>query len=1095
VTVEFALFLSPEGIALAHRQTAGHWALIAEAPLDGDDLDAAMAGLKAAATARGGEKAPVLLVLPDDQVLYTSFTAPADNPALVEERITEGLEGMTPYPVTELSFDWRAIEDDRVKVAVVAKETLGEATEFAATHGFEAAGFAAMPPAERFPAMPLFGETRGDWGLDGSGMAFGADTWVDPATRAKPAPDPAAAEAVDTAQPDPEAPEDADQATSDAAPDKGTDTGADTGPEPEAKAAEDAVHAPPEAEASDAPAGADAVDAPPGADAVPAPDRPDSRSGATEDAPEPPKADAQATAPPPDTWVPEDAAADDDTLTPIEDPTLDHPIAPLATDEDDERAPVEDATTAPQPPKAKSAPVAPDLSDMPDTPDEADTAEAPDAPPAPTATRGKVERAPARPLSVDQPAAMPPRPTRSFGSATPTPGAAPEEEPGDAAPTLGFSARRGKAAKPDGGSGDLVSSRRSRLGFGTNAGDSAAPILHPDAAPSTASAPPPPAKPGGKLAAQLARVRDASKTRAKPPEASPVPAKGLGTRAEASSETARPSEAAMPREATPAPAPAKADPGGGFGFSRRRGASAAQKPPPARGGAPNGGDTAFTSGLLMRKPVEPSGPSFRTGLILTVVLLVLLALIAVWSVLFLPDSPMARLFTGGSERSVATTADDPFEAPVPPTAITAPPAIFSRDTGGVELEMPAQDPAIEEAAAANEAPEVAEADSAEAGRDDVLAEALAISEAAQADATLPDIDAELDLPPLPPLPEESLPSLEETERIYAEDGIWPRPPERPSIGPLGSVDDLYVASIDPDVPSMDAIALAAPGLDPSERLRQVPPPPPFGEIPERDARGLIQATPEGVLTPEGAFVVLGRPAVDAIPRPREIAPVADPAPEAEDEAEDDEALLDIVSPLQRPADLEETRQRQVQGGFSTSELAGLRPDPRPQSAQEAAAQASLFTQGDAVAEALAEAAETAPAEAAPVEVASTALAVAASRVPPLRPATIATIAAAAAENTGPAVAAEAVARAPSIPSSADVTRAATERNAIRLRDVNLIGVTGTPSDRRALVRLPSGRFVRVGVGDRLDGGTVAAIGEASLQYVRNGRNVTLEIPG
>ena len=304
MTVEFALFLSPEGIALAHRQTAGHWALIAEAPLDGDDLDAAMAGLKAAATARGGEKAPVLLVLPDDQVLYTSFTAPADNPALVEERITEGLEGMTPYPVTELSFDWRAIEDDRVKVAVVAKETLGEATEFAATHGFEAAGFAAMPPAERFPAMPLFGETRGDWGLDGSGMAFGADTWVDPATRAKPAPDPAAAEAVDTAQPDPEAPEDADQATSDAAPDKGTDTGADTGPEPEAKAAEDAVHAPPEAEASDAPAGADAVDAPPGADAVPAPDRPDSRSGATEDAPEPPKADAQATAPPPDTWVP-----------------------------------------------------------------------------------------------------------------------------------------------------------------------------------------------------------------------------------------------------------------------------------------------------------------------------------------------------------------------------------------------------------------------------------------------------------------------------------------------------------------------------------------------------------------------------------------------------------------------------------------------------------------------------------------------------------------------------------------------------------------------------------------------------------------------
>ncbi len=41
----------------------------------------------------------------------------------------------------------------------------------------------------------------------------------------------------------------------------------------------------------------------------------------------------------------------------------------------------------------------------------------------------------------------------------------------------------------------------------------------------------------------------------------------------------------------------------------------------------------------------------------------------------------------------------------------------------------------------------------------------------------------------------------------------------------------------------------------------------------------------------------------------------------------------------------------------------------------------------------------------------------------------------------------------------------------------------------------SGRFVRVNVGDRLDGGRVAAIGETTLQYVRSGRTVTLEIPG
>jgi hypothetical protein len=202
VTVEFALFISPEGIALAHRQAAGHWALIAEARLDEGDLEAAMAGLRQAAEARGGPKAPVLVVLPDDQVLYTSFTAPAEDAALVADRIAEGLDGMTPYAVAELVHDWRAVDIDRVKVAVVAKETLGEATEFVAAHGFVPAGFAAMPPAERFPGMPLFGETRADWGLDGSGMAFGADDWTDPALAEPDAPLPDAA-----AQPRPDAPE------------------------------------------------------------------------------------------------------------------------------------------------------------------------------------------------------------------------------------------------------------------------------------------------------------------------------------------------------------------------------------------------------------------------------------------------------------------------------------------------------------------------------------------------------------------------------------------------------------------------------------------------------------------------------------------------------------------------------------------------------------------------------------------------------------------------------------------------------------------------------------------------------------------------
>ena len=83
---------------------------------------------------------------------------------------------------------------------------------------------------------------------------------------------------------------------------------------------------------------------------------------------------------------------------------------------------------------------------------------------------------------------------------------------------------------------------------------------------------------------------------------------------------------------------------------------------------------------------------------------------------------------------------------------------------------------------------------------------------------------------------------------------------------------------------------------------------------------------------------------------------------------------------------------------------------------------------------------------------------------------------------------------PKIPSSASVARQATVTNAINLRRVNLIGVYGTPSNRRALVRLANGRYKKVKVGDSLDGGRISAIGDSELRYQKSGRNVTLKIP-
>ena len=75
-----------------------------------------------------------------------------------------------------------------------------------------------------------------------------------------------------------------------------------------------------------------------------------------------------------------------------------------------------------------------------------------------------------------------------------------------------------------------------------------------------------------------------------------------------------------------------------------------------------------------------------------------------------------------------------------------------------------------------------------------------------------------------------------------------------------------------------------------------------------------------------------------------------------------------------------------------------------------------------------------------------------------------------------------------------MARAATENNQITLRRVNLIGVYGSADSRRALVRLPSGRYQKVQVGDRLDGGQVAAIDTDELRYIKRGQSVVLKMP-
>ncbi len=79
-------------------------------------------------------------------------------------------------------------------------------------------------------------------------------------------------------------------------------------------------------------------------------------------------------------------------------------------------------------------------------------------------------------------------------------------------------------------------------------------------------------------------------------------------------------------------------------------------------------------------------------------------------------------------------------------------------------------------------------------------------------------------------------------------------------------------------------------------------------------------------------------------------------------------------------------------------------------------------------------------------------------------------------------------------STATVASRATQDGVLRLNRVNLIGIFGKVSDRSALVRLPSGRVVKVKIGDRVDGGEVVAITANGLTYSKNGRHISLAMP-
>ena len=81
-----------------------------------------------------------------------------------------------------------------------------------------------------------------------------------------------------------------------------------------------------------------------------------------------------------------------------------------------------------------------------------------------------------------------------------------------------------------------------------------------------------------------------------------------------------------------------------------------------------------------------------------------------------------------------------------------------------------------------------------------------------------------------------------------------------------------------------------------------------------------------------------------------------------------------------------------------------------------------------------------------------------------------------------------------IPTGARVGTAATIKDGIALGDISLIGIYGTTKTRRALVRLPQGRYVQISRGDAVSGWTVSAVSEDAVRIQKGSKNKVLRLP-
>lgn len=1135
---KFALDLSHEGINLLHRSKGG-WSLVGSVDLDDPDMSAHLADLRRQAAALESGGLTCKIIIPNSQVLYTTLAAPGPDDIAREEQIRAGLDGLTPYPVSELVFDWRAAAD-RARVAVLARETMDEAETFAVEHRFNPVSFVARPPQGEFSGEPFFGKTRAAAKILGPNERVEPD--ASPVPRKPTAMEPSPASVADAApapgqplQPEPQAapysPGDLawqPPATPEPAQTPGTASTVepvsspvdaqrtDPGPTDDPFAELDAIQAElsgdpdalpafrsrarrPQARPARPEPGADQPEPPPLAPFPPAPDE----AGTLP----PPQASRKAAASGTPRASAKPKASDGLEPAPLAQPATGPKAKSDSASGKGSRkraTPGSETATAPRPrkkPDGAASGAKPDRDDIPAQPGVAFSTRRGDSGATTTATpaaRGAGSKPPggASAQSPAQPATPAPIPPAEDGRRT-------EATPGDRRRAeMAAALARPLPGAPAGPHGPTTESQKpSERGSLSGAVRGAAGGLR--AIGQRRGSGRQEAKPADTSMTELMRDAGSSEARISPdqysdaPDALPAdpamtgPTQGSAPDAPVSTQDSgeKPGATATPpgtpyatkgSEPSAVPkAPGKAAPPP---------PEAAQSPTPANkpAMAPVPAAAPETPRNLSRgsvtTPAQPKDPASEAealtvfgarrtaedrntrkylGIVLTLLLLLAMASIAIWSSFFVEDAQPGLVTPDNG--TVAPQAPDVVPGTAPAGDATPP------DATAAPEETPLQDATPE-------------------------TETATAPDAAVAPRVL---------------------SPEEAEALYAETQIWQRAPEPlgqpsapgldmglvpgPGLARAATADPAAIA--DPDLP-------VAPG-GPVQRAAPLPPPP-ADTVFEMDDNGLVIPSPEGTVSPTGIIVFEGPPAV---------VPPVRPGPPALPEAVPEDATLDgaaLEQAVEQAVEAAAALTTDIPPADNLPVVPDIRPAPRPEDVPppETAAPddgAQLDTGPDTpadVAPATAGGAariETVAANPTSIEAAVEAvtnsfvdasdLAVARSPKPSGRPADIDQIvkAAMARAAAAPPAPAAPVTTTPAIPTSANVANQATTPNALNLREINLLGISGPSNARRALVRMENGRYITVKVGDRLDGGRVTSITSDGLTYQKGSRNYTLQL--